>query len=888
VIAEDANGNQSTPATISVTTLPGTGDTDPPSVPTGLIVDSATVSAVDISWNASTDTQGVVASYRIFRDGTEVGTSTTTSFTDTTVQANKTYQYTVSAIDDAGNESNPSATLQVITPPSTDTEAPSIPTELTLNSVSANAVSFSWTASTDTQGTVDLYHIMRDGTEVGTSSVASYTDSTVAADTAYVYNVTAEDNANNESAISADLNVDTSVSNSAPQIISGQIAFTKQVIDNAVNEVHFVLAADLNGDNFIDIVATDFVDDSVFWYQNDGNGGFVTRILDSNLDGAYPAHVGDVDLDGDIDVLAAGYKADTFVWYENDGIGGFTRHDIDTASDGAHSIVTVDIDQDGDVDLLTSSQDAGTIAWYENDGANNFSRHIIDTTATAAKRADFADVDGDGDIDVITASFAVDEIAWLENDGNEGFTKRIISTTADGAYFVSPVDVDGDGDIDVMTASQRDNTFAWYENNGTGGFTEHIIDASASGARTIIGTDIDGDGDIDALGASRNNDTIAWYINDGNGVFTKQGIDLAADGAYGIFPIDIDSDGDTDVLSGSRDSNEVALHTQIRTHLETVLEGGTIVINETILLTVDADNAPQDLRYTITDAPLAGQLQLGGSSVLSGGTFTQDDINNDRVTYVHDGTNSVTDEFSFTVEDVNGSGSQSLASTFTINVADVGDNIVELPLDEGTGSVAMDISGINNNGSLINGAVFEAITGDGSTSSVRFDGVNAFINLGSVDVNGSGLTLAAWFNADSYSGAGRDPRIISKASGIASNDHIFMIGTVASGSDTRLRARVKINGTTITLIASSGNLGTSLWYHAAVTYDGLTLKLYLDGVEVASQPRLGTVNMDPLIPVTIGSQPPGAGGRYFDGLLDDVRILQRAMSVGEIASLAGN
>ena len=52
---------------------------------------------------------------------------------------------------------------------------------------------------------------MRDGIEIGTSSVASYTDSSVAADTAYVYNVSAQDDSGNESAVSSALNVDTSV-----------------------------------------------------------------------------------------------------------------------------------------------------------------------------------------------------------------------------------------------------------------------------------------------------------------------------------------------------------------------------------------------------------------------------------------------------------------------------------------------------------------------------------------------------------------------------------------------------------------------------------------------------------------------------------------------------
>jgi hypothetical protein len=74
--------------------------------------------------------------------------------------------------------------------------------------------------STDNQGTVALYHIMRDSSEIDTSTVASYTDNTVAADTAYVYNVTAEDNSGNESTISADLNVDTTVP-SGPALLVG-------------------------------------------------------------------------------------------------------------------------------------------------------------------------------------------------------------------------------------------------------------------------------------------------------------------------------------------------------------------------------------------------------------------------------------------------------------------------------------------------------------------------------------------------------------------------------------------------------------------------------------------------------------------------------------------
>ncbi len=678
---------------------------------------------------------------------------------------------------------------------------------------------------------------------------------------------------------------DVPVTNSPPQIVSGTITFVKQVIDTTVGATHVVIAAELTGDNEIDVVATDFVDGSLLFYENDGNGGFLSSVLDSNLAGAYPAHVGDVDGDGDIDVLAGGYEADTFAWYENQGAGIFSRRDIDSGADGPHSVVTVDMDGDGDIDLVTSSQDANNIAWYENDGTNIFSLQIIDGAADGAKRAEAADIDGDGDIDVVSASFFIDEIAWYENDGFQSFTKQIIDSSANGAYYVSLADVDGDGDTDVFAASQLDNTIAWYRNDGTAGFAAITMDAGAAGARTVIAVDMDSDGDVDALTASVDDNTIAWYRNDGSGVFAKQAIDVAALGAYGVFPIDMDHDGDVDVLSASRDANAVSLHTQIQTHVVAVDLGGTLTIDSVLLLTIDRDDGPAELVYTITSAPEFGALLLDDILLVSlGDTFTQADVSGGRLTYVHAGAIEAADGFSFMIADDGEDGVQAVAGIFVINVG-FASPVVELRLNEGSGTTAVDASGMGNNGMLVDGAMFAMNTADGSAFSVRLDGVNDFIDLGVVDVNGVGLTLATWFNADSFSGPTNDPRLISKATGTSANEHLFMLGTIRAGAALRLRARVRVGGLATTLIASSGDLMAGEWRHAAVTYDGATLRLYLDAVVVGSTPLTGAVDMDASVAVAVGAQPAGTGLRFFDGSLDDVRILQRALSADEISGI---
>jgi hypothetical protein len=674
--------------------------------------------------------------------------------------------------------------------------------------------------------------------------------------------------------------------NAQPRIVTGKPAFSKQVVDDMVDETHAVVAADFNGDGEIDLAATDFVDGMVFWYENDGVGGFTPHVLDANLEGAYPASVGDVDGDGDVDVMAAGYVADTFVWYESDNAGGFTRHDVDTSSDGAHSILARDINGDGYMDLLTSSQDADRIAWYENDGAEAFTLRIIDTAADAAKWADGADMDGDGDMDVVIASNFDDTVAWYENNGAESFTKRIIDATVNGAYFVSLGDVDGDGDLDVFSASQKDHTIAWYRNDGASGFSTQQITAGALGARTVVAADIDGNGAVDAVSASVDDDRIAWYANDGTGQFSGNLVDSDARGGYGVFVIDMNHDGLLDVLSASRDSAEVAIHIQSTSHFLTIGLGEEVTIDSTILLALDDDDAPAELTFTLSSSPTFGALALSGVSIGLGDSFTQEDVDLGRLTYSHDGISQTRDGFAFSLADGGESGAQPISGIFEIDVRGFSGSLVELPLDESGGTIAANISGNGVDGALENGALFEADSADGSPNSVRLDGVDDFVDLGLVDPTGTGLTVGAWFNAESFPGSSNDPRLISKATGLAANDHVFMLGTVGTGGNVRLRGRVRYNGTTLTLIATSGDLTVGTWHHAAMTVDGDAVRLFLDGVEVGLALSFGSVDSAPAVPVAVGAQPPGAGGRYFDGLIDDVRILSRAMSAAEISAIA--
>jgi hypothetical protein len=94
-----------------------TVDTTPPSTPTITSGTAASPTHVNLTWPASTDNVGVTG-YNVYRNGQLLtGTPvTTTSYTDTTASPGTTYQYTVEALDGAGNVSPQSSPYPVTTP----------------------------------------------------------------------------------------------------------------------------------------------------------------------------------------------------------------------------------------------------------------------------------------------------------------------------------------------------------------------------------------------------------------------------------------------------------------------------------------------------------------------------------------------------------------------------------------------------------------------------------------------------------------------------------------------------------------------------------------------------------------------------------------------------
>ena len=147
------------------------------------------------------------------------------------------------------------------------------------------------------------------------------------------------------------------------------------------------------------------------------------------------------------------------------------------------------------------------------------------------------------------------------------------------------------------------------------------------------------------------------------------------------------------------------------------------------------------------------------------------------------------------------------------------------------------------------------------------------------------ITLAAWIKPEIY--ATQD--LIKKAIINNTDGYELSLSTTKSGTDpTEERVFFRIN-------QSNGNLyrvdsvskypidGT--WIHAAATFDGTNLKIYIDGVLDGTTPAVGQTIAVNGLDLGIGNEP--GSTRRFQGQMDDVRVYNRALSPSEIKALAG-
>jgi hypothetical protein len=198
--------------------------------------------------------------------------------------------------------------------------------------------------------------------------------------------------------------------------------------------------------------------------------------------------------------------------------------------------------------------------------------------------------------------------------------------------------------------------------------------------------------------------------------------------------------------------------------------------------------------------------------------------------------------------------------------------------DEGVGTKALDWSGHERDGTLVNGPMW--VTGHIS-GALLFDGLDDHVDLPiGEDINSlTSCTFMTWVNFPNIGGVWQ--RIFDFGTGTTN----YMYLSPRTGGGGPLQFAIN-SGSTQSVIAAPTTLASG-WHHVAVVINGAsnTMQLYRDADVVASGPTL-------LLPTDLGETTQNWLGRsqfaadgYFVGLLDDFRIYDYAMTAGEIEQI---
>jgi hypothetical protein len=301
----------------------------------------------------------------------------------------------------------------------------------------------------------------------------------------------------------------------------------------------------------------------------------------------------------------------------------------------------------------------------------------------------------------------------------------------------------------------------------------------------------------------------------------------------------------------------------------------SVFIGSLLTIGARADAGSLTLAWDPNSEPdLAGYVLWYGSQP---GTYTTSiDVGNQtsfRVANLTDGAS-----YYFAVRAYNTRGATSGMSNEiagTVPVALSGP-VAAFGFEEGAGAVAADGSP-NANHATLAGARWTSSGRFGR--GMAFDGIDDRLTIGdatSIDLT-RGMTLEAWVRPATLTGW----RTVMMKEGAGA----LAYALYARDNAPRPAAYARLSGQTSTQAASgTTELPLNAWTHLAATYDNATLRVYINGTEIGRQPLTGSM-VTTTGALRIGGN--GLWGEYFDGILDEVRIYNRALTAVEIQADMG-
>ncbi|MFP4697363.1 MAG: cellulose binding domain-containing protein, partial [Eubacteriales bacterium] len=175
-----------------------TYEEDAPPITIGEIkATNITTTTVDLSWETKTNEEETYY-YIIYRDGEEIGRTTTLNYTDVALTPEQSYTYDIQAKSETGQSSNVSTITITTKAEDPTTQPPTAPTNIEAIQITTEEITLGWEESTSEIG-IKTYIIYRDEEEIGRTEKTTYTDTGLEEGKTYTYEIQAKDTKENTS-----------------------------------------------------------------------------------------------------------------------------------------------------------------------------------------------------------------------------------------------------------------------------------------------------------------------------------------------------------------------------------------------------------------------------------------------------------------------------------------------------------------------------------------------------------------------------------------------------------------------------------------------------------------------------------------------------------------
>jgi hypothetical protein len=320
-----------------------------------------------------------------------------------------------------------------------------------------------------------------------------------------------------------------------------------------------IIAADVDGDGYLDLIVSNRGTSDVSILINNGIGLFPTTTHYPT--GEVPRYVdgADFDGDGDFDLCTPDYIGMTTTVLENDGNGVFSilaQYPMRTPA----FLWVDDIDSDGHQDILVLHWDenADQPAWSPslflpllNNGDGSFTAGSTSWIGLQPRCGASADLNGDGILDVVTANYTSQTLSVILGLGKQQWADEVSIQLSGNPRYLVLEDLNDDGDIDIVSIDKSNNQLWVFQNDGFANFVNTDTYSTNNNPHSIDAGDVDLDGDIDLIVTHVSSAQQLLYLNNGDGTFPIIQNVFMPTGPAEVKFADINNDGKLDVVSAN-------------------------------------------------------------------------------------------------------------------------------------------------------------------------------------------------------------------------------------------------------------------------------------------------------------------------------------------------